>query len=564
MLRSCKRLLVLIILSLLTVGTALPAAAQVAPANCDQVGLTHRAAVCLRSTIDTGTVNYFGAVTAILQDGINAAITLAVVLYGVLLSFGMVEKLGRDTFVLLIKITAVVFFVGQSPLIYNSATRMMDGIALEVVSFVPPSGPVDATATSDFSRINCLQVAADGSTAGGNPMPVAAAWLGVDCLLDSIIGIKVPRDPADPVPAFNPVYYNVTLDNANPARENRGLSRGLLNFFFSSLQSSVFGLVLGVVGALFIYGTILLIIQAFFTYIMGYMGIAFLTIVSPLFIPMVLFRETKQYFDKWAKLMISFALQPVLMLVFIMMTITAVDLAVFSGSYSIMYRIAGNESRAANFDLNEYLTRDRPTGANPPNCIQCRGILTRQLAVGAQVKADIPADVGVANTNMGAAVNIASQDIRGVLEGLKYSRCTPEFIAADVTGNLARACKFTYPLAVWTQDIQWNRMAAARVPAVVVPPGYTPVRDAAGNNSAELTAGQVIMHEVLASLFFCLMVVFVMNGLLAIVPNMVADLVGDSGQTPNLVKASTQVLGSQAGAAASSLTQGMKSMVTKR
>jgi type IV secretory pathway VirB6-like protein len=493
-----------------------------------------------------------------LYSAIMAAMTLAVILYGVLLSFGMVEKLGRDTFVFLFKITAVIYLIGNSQLIFTTMTDLMDGAAEAVMSYVPPSGKVDATADADFSKVHCLQNVATQRDDANNPMPQAAAWLGVDCMLDSIIGIKVHQDPP---PAFDAVFYNSTLDNADPAKSNPGMSRGLLNFFFSTMQSSVVGLVLAIVGAIFIWGTILLIIRAFFIYIMGYMGIAFLAIVSPLFIPMLLFKETKQYFDKWAKLMISFALQPVMMLVFIIFTLTAVDLAVFSGSYSIMYRIAGDTSRETKFDLNKYLTDTRNTNGDVSTCADCKPIVEEGLRSIAQIKADN-------QKNVDTKTEVQSTDSGGVADKLKYSKCTPELIEKDTTGALKKLCGFTYPVTLWLQDVHWDRMAAARIinnqQGVVIPTGYVKVKNAAGQEDDALTKGQILMREVLASCFFCVMVVFIMNGLLTIVPRIAGDMLGDALQTPDLSKAVSSGMNTQGSGISQQLTGAIKSSARGR
>jgi len=575
MLARAKHWLMLIAVSVVVFGTSLPAQAQIVPSNCKEtVGLTYRMAVCIRATIDAGAAKYFGTMIAFLQSAITAAITLAVVLYGVLLSAGMVEKVGRDTFVLLIKISFVVYLVANSPLIFKTVTSIMDAAAMAVVSFVPASGPVDSTTSSDFAKVNCLQNVPKQLNKPGNPKPAASPWLGVDCMLDSIIGIKIPAKPSDPVPTFDAVFYNKTFDNPDPTKTNRGMSRSLLFFFSSSLQSSIVGMVLGVTGFIFVLGTIFLVIRAFFIYIMGYMGVAFLAIVSPLFIPLLLFTSTRAYFDKWAKLLISFALQPVLMLVFIIFTITAVDLAVFSGNYSIMYRIAGDASREADFDLNTYLTRMRndngdavvcPTpapGAAPIACTY-KPIIHKDMRTLAQVKASNP-------TASGSAPATDSTDDGGVLSGLKYSKCNKTAIAADTTGTLAKFCGFVYPMYVWVDGIDWKLLATARIvngtQGAVLPNGYPEVKDAAGVNDPKLQAGQFVLREVLAACFFCVMVVFIMNGLVAIVPAIVGDLLGDAMQSPNLseaLKSKTAGDGKESGMS-KKISEQLDSMVGKR
>lgn len=61
------------------------------------------------------------------------------------------------------------------------------------------------------------------------------------------------------------------------------------------------------------------------TYIMALFGITLLMFVSPLFIPLVLFKVTKSYYDAWLKLAISFTLQPMVLFAFLAMMMSVVD-----------------------------------------------------------------------------------------------------------------------------------------------------------------------------------------------------------------------------------------------
>ena len=51
----------------------------------------------------------------------------------------------------------------------------------------------------------------------------------------------------------------------------------------------------------------------------------FITYLAPLFVPMVLFEKTRGFFDVWWKLLVSFALRPVIVAGFVALTVTIVD-----------------------------------------------------------------------------------------------------------------------------------------------------------------------------------------------------------------------------------------------
>ena len=481
-----------------TAAPAAPASSTTtakAPGPCDAyAGLTHRVAGCIRESINQGAAKFFTSIYPMLQNAIAAVMTLAVIIYGILLAFGMVEKVGRDTFVLVLKLSAVVAFVSSSPLILKTVVQIMDSATLSVVTYSPPSGKAD-NAGSDFGQSICMQNMIAEQAKADKSKPVIAPWLGIDCLIDSVIGIRMLPKPGDPPATYDGVWYNKALETG-ASGTNQGPSRSLLFFFFSSLSTSVMGMVLAVVGGFFIAGLMMLIVRAFFIYIGGYMGVTFLVIVSPLFIPMVLFKETKQYFDKWAKLLISFALQPIIMLVFIIFSLTAVDLAAFSANYSIMYRIAGDESRKSTFDLNKYLTDNQ--------------IIKGTAAELARIKADKDYKDPAINTPL-------ITDQAGITRGLGYNpKCTSENLAKNPVDK--KFCDATYPVSKLINQVNWAQMEAVRMPKP------TPTAQ----------PGQQIADEVLASVFFCCMVVFILNGLQSIVPMVATDLLGDLRQSPNL------------------------------
>ncbi|MDX2095928.1 MAG: type IV secretion system protein [Alphaproteobacteria bacterium] len=489
------------------------------PETCDgYVGLTHHLAGCIRDTINASAEKFFDEIYPFFKRAIAALLTLAVVIYGVMFSVGLVEKTGRDTFVLIIKISAIAGLVTSSPLMFHTVTRAMDGAAAAVVSYAPPSGMAD-NAGSDYSQSICMRVMMDAQANAAPGKPIITPWLGIDCLIDTLVGIKMPPT-AGATRQGSETYFNTLYDNADSStKPNTGMARSLLFFFFSSMQSSVLGGVLAVVGFFFLFGMLLLTVRVFFTYIAGYMGVAFLIIFSPLFIPMILFRETKQYFDKWTKMLIAFAMQPVIMLVFIIFSLTAVDLALFSGNYSVIYQIAGDASRRAPFSLNDYLVSNE--------------IIAGKDRVVARIKTSNPEGTPIQGRSDG-----------GIVKGVVSSSCTPDLIKADPL--LKVSCDSQYPVQKAFKNIDWEKMASVRKPPLSAPAEGT-------------TPGQQISRQVMAALFFGTMVVFILNGLLALVPAIISDLLGDAVQSPDL----SGVFGNNLGGGIGGGLSGIADKVTK-
>lgn len=506
-------------------GAATPTPAPAANARsstCSQYpGLTNRIASCIRDSVDSATADFFTGFYPLVSRAITGFISLVIVIYGIMAASGQIEQPGKDTVMLLLKIAMVGYFTTNVDVMHREVVSAMDSIGSSVVRYSPGSGVADTSGT-DFSQSACLKTMRDAAAANG--VGTNGPWLGVDCLIDSVIGIKI----SDAVAAGNSVattqkYYRESLDNTKS-----GVARGFIYIFASGMKTSVMGAILAAIGFLFIYGLVFLIGKILLVYLAAYIGIALLMIISPLFIPLVLMQRTREYFDKWVKLVINFALQPIIMLIFMVFTITAVDFAAFSGDYSFAYRVAGRASRQQGFNMNDYLTKphapdgsqvsdpttdSRCTPVNGQN--PCDAAITKASTKAAQIKAqnETSSTGGTCNTD------------KTVVNGLCESKCVRSVIdpkSSTFDKKIADDCAKSYDI-IWQHDtINWKRLAEMRDPAVVPEAGATP--------------GEQIAREALASVIFCAIVVFVMNQLVKVIPVVAVDLLGDFGQSPNLAK----------------------------
>lgn len=496
-----------------------PTGSQNATQGCQEyVGLSNRIVMCLRDTLEHATDRFYDPQTGLykyVKTAIGGFLTLVVIVYGILAAYGMLEKPGRDIMILMFKLSMVTVFVVNSDVMYQRMLDLMDNASAAVVQFTPSTGP--AVKGVDASRLECLNNMHRAAADSGSRY--SAAWLGMDCVIDSVIGIKIPAS-LDGTAATKGVE---ALTVNNKLGEQPGMARGLISFFFSSMQSSILGVLLAVVGFVFMYSLIWLVLKALFVYLAGYIGIAFMMIFAPVFIPLILFRVTSEYFKKWVKLSIAFALQPVIILAFVSFSVTAIDLAMFSGDYSVMYRIAGEASRASNFNLNKYLEDNK--------------IVIKTPAVVAQVKTSP------------TSPELKVIDKQGIYKELKVSDCGErmEKASSDANANpqalektLAECA--SYPIQYWHDSLNWNKMAEKRNPAVTPAPRKADVTNSDGSvtkgdgpnvTEADLK-GRAIAREVFASIMFVTVVVLCINGLLTVIPSMVNDLIGEQFQSPNL------------------------------
>lgn len=506
-----------------------PATPTATPSSpCDSyVGLTNKIASCIRESIVNAADVYFDPDTgfySLIARAITALMTFGVVVYGILAAAGMIERVGRDSLMLVIKIAMIGFFTTHCDLMYDEVLKLMDGASATVVGFTPGSGnAVDAHDPSGnktgFGQIKCLQNMLEAQANAPAGQPAVGPWMGMDCIIDSVIGIKIATKVGAPSVAGGQQWINDNLADANS-----GPARGMLYLFFSSMQTSILGLLFAIIGFIFIYGMIHLIIKALFIYITGYLGITLMMIIAPIFIPLAIFKQTKEYFDKWVKLVINFVLQPIIILVFVSFSIAAVDLATYSGSYSIMYRLAGDASQKKGFSLNKYLEDNQVIRRQPTRLVQV---------------------VGAQSLNPQPLQTVAAGVVRQMAVGPDCN--DPAKLAADPA--LKAQCDNMRSVSWWHNSMDWEKLASIRTPTVEPAAGSTPA--------------QQIAMEVLSAVLFCGIVVFVMNGLLKIVPTLISDLLGDFGQSPNLAGAAGGLpkLGQSMGGIAQSLGSPIRSIL---
>ena len=122
------------------------------------------------------------------------------------------------------------------------------------------------------------------------------------------------------------LIYDSILNGAQPKNAQEG---GMLVWTVLS------GLLLGspvmfVVNVLFIYLFFTTLIVNFLgTYVVYIIFLYTMMMISPIFIPMVLFKQTSQMFSGWFRLTLSFALQPAIMAAFIAIILTIYDQALY-------------------------------------------------------------------------------------------------------------------------------------------------------------------------------------------------------------------------------------------
>lgn len=463
--------------------------------DCDcYPGLANRVVGCIRQTLHNASQVYFDpdqGIHNIVAKAIGGIITLGVVIYGVMLAAGMVEKLGRDTFVLLIKIALVSYFVVNTQMLYNLFIDMIDSLASDMFQ---------------FSSTGLLGVC----------MNKFSIWERMDCMIDSVIGIKISTFTSSSFQGFN----------QNFAGEMMG--RGLIGTFFNLMKSSSFGFVIGLLGFVYIYAMLFFLVRTLLAFLMSFFSLTFVMMLGPIFMPLVLFRVTKQYFDKWIRLLISSSLQPILLVTFISFAIAGLDLVMFSGPTSVMRVIAGNAVNQPGFNLNTY------------------------------IEPYLMTDVASGPVTKGQSAAEDFQQISGVVKG--FVEATTTDCLANTVGNVTTTirtgqqtgnasnpsslldCAYSKVNQFAYKAVDVPKLAAGRVPTV--DPDAKALKEAAeaiqpptDQSKAQLDEAnriltQKMQQEMFASIALALMMMFLMFSLMRVVPLIANDLTGEYRFTP--------------------------------
>lgn len=430
-------------------------------AQCeDYPGITNRIVKCVRTTLANAGHKFFDQLYPMFAKMVTAFLTLGVAIYGVMMAAGMVEKIGRDSMVLLLKIAFVAYFVQNVDEMYDWTVLLMDRLGDSMFSFSTLNHPTAPVCMKDKTII----------------------WERLDCLIDTTFGIKADGTG--------------TTATSNVEVSGKGLTRGLIAFFASALLSSVPGFIIGIIGFMVLYTLIFFMVKVLFVFLMSYMALLFLMALAPMFLPLVIFKSTKQYFDNWVKLIISCVLQPVIIVAFVSFAVATLDVAVFSGDKSFVRTIAGDAVDKRPFNLNQY--------------IESKGAYT-QRKVG-------PTMLG---GRSGGDVDLS--EVRSGMLGSKLVNECGLSLKDGVEGGVAKAqeCAEGWIVGVNLRDINWKKLAEARQPAV--------------QKGDAKNLEQALMRELYASAILTAVMMFIMNALMQVVPQLANDLVGSYRQTPNMM-----------------------------
>lgn len=275
---------------------------EVSSSDKDGAWVTEYVVMCVKTVMREAFLKFLNGFYPVVASTITVAMTLCVTLFGVLLVTGIIEKSSRDSFVLLFKLGCILFFVKPSTVtqIYDMGNDSMDGLTDIVFQF------------------------GKGNGGSGRCFDNDTMWDRIDCTLDVLIG-------------------TAKGGGAGAGGGQEGITRGLMHMNFSLMASTGMAAFVGLIGMYTTYQVLMATIKSIHTYLAAIMGLSFILVFAPMFIPMIMFKSTRTYFDKWQRIATSFVLQPVILFGFLSLMLIALEDILISGDGSYLKTVCGEQ-----------------------------------------------------------------------------------------------------------------------------------------------------------------------------------------------------------------------------
>jgi len=290
-------------------------------------GLVRRIMPCIKETLLMGANDYIGQVVILVGNIISAICTLAIVLLGALMVGGRATAPWRDSMVLAIKLGGVSYFLSHlcfttpgSFAVFPTALDMIDDLTAKVSVYALNGGFF--TYLQDCQEWTPILKSGSFPGDGGT---VNEIWDMLDCTTEMLLG-------------------GILSSNAG----SETIRFGIIAFLGACIVSKGLGATIGMIGFYLIVQLFWAVVRALYMFVTAYLGVALCIIIAPLFIPTILFKATSGYFVRWVQSLGGFMLQPVLVIAYIAMLISAFDEVVFTGDYSLSRALAGNSTLPGN------------------------------------------------------------------------------------------------------------------------------------------------------------------------------------------------------------------------
>ncbi|CAN2107111.1 Type IV secretion system protein VirB6, putative [Wolbachia pipientis] len=263
-----------------------------------------------------------------LKNTVTAVLVLALILFSIKAMSGGVQR-PQEMYMLIIKFALVIYFTTGSTMshYYGELTRLSNGLSEIVLKASSESkGICNYKAGTDYEY-----------TRAGKRVSYSylAPWDRLDCRILFYLG--APLDGIGGKIGTGGVATLAVLLGAAPVLLVAGSVIGII-FTGGQILVALVCIFMAVL-------MMMVILWLCYVFILSLVALSVIIILSPLFIPMVLFQHTKGYFEGWVKELITYSLYPVILFAFLSFMFIACDKIYFKN---------------LNFELDESYKNEQP------------------------------------------------------------------------------------------------------------------------------------------------------------------------------------------------------------
>ena len=244
---------------------------------------------CITKTMENATSTYSQQLIIALDPLLYSFITLVVVFFGVRVLQGNPQRLKAEAFFLAMKISIVIGMLQMVPTFWVPASYAMMTEGQAVVA----------------GAINTTGIACEIDKFGDSNTPLI--WKQQDCILGKLFGF-------------------VNGSGGKPNMLLMSSAFGMLGgiFFGGTFGVTLFLACIGVLWTMFY-----IVIRSAVTFVNGYMYVCVMLILSPLFMPMILLKQTYSIFTKWWQGILGAMLLPIIISSYVMFAMMVYDKVLF-------------------------------------------------------------------------------------------------------------------------------------------------------------------------------------------------------------------------------------------
>jgi type IV secretory pathway VirB6-like protein len=245
---------------------------------------------------------------------LKAMLIVAVAFFGFKMAMASLERPNSETFILLFKMGGICYFYTHATFYYKYLLAILQNLA-DLVSHASIS-------------LNTAGFCNDSNDNG-----MASLWGRWDCIFNFIFGFHGAELAVGGIAAY--LFEMLTSSGYT------GTPTGVPTDFFAGSTVLV-----AVIGLYAIFALFFACMRFVHLYLMSVLALSFIYCFGFLFVPLILFRGTMQYFQQWLAMIFSFILTPMMLLAFMGMMMVAMDISIFSGDYSVWKMITGSTAGA--------------------------------------------------------------------------------------------------------------------------------------------------------------------------------------------------------------------------